>query len=315
MDIQTDAGAALHDDAPREIYEPPARRSQAIDRCSITETQHLIEDYILADLPVVIPDAAAHWPARQRWTPDFFRRHHGDVTTEIDGRRWTLAEYLDGMETATADHPLPCPFSFDMRDGFAERIADVQPQPRFGRIDRLGHPLMHGALLAGTRQHELFFGGSGSVFRRLHYDALFLHGHITQIRGDKEFFLYPPEQTSLMYPSRDNPKLSRIDDPADPDWCRFPLFAAARPYRTVLREGETIFFPAGWWHYTVVRGPCIAYGGVALTASNWPKFIADNVAYRRRDSARWKAESLRLYGHLAGLAMRVHEGLAPRPWR
>jgi hypothetical protein len=28
------------------------------------------------------------------------------------------------------------------------------------------------SLLNGTRPHELFFGGSGSVFRQLHYDTL-----------------------------------------------------------------------------------------------------------------------------------------------
>ncbi|MDB5969091.1 MAG: hypothetical protein JWQ90_1541 [Hydrocarboniphaga sp.] len=281
-----------------------------VDRCSIHERRRLLENYVLAARPVVIPDAAEAWPARRRWTPPFFARHYGELTMTIAGRRWSLAEYIAQMQRGPCDPPLPYPFNFDMQQHFPELIADVQPQPRFGRIDRLNHPLMWHSLLRGTRPHELFFGGHGSVFRQLHYDTLFLHGHITQILGDKEFFLYPPEQTPLMYPSAANPKLSVIDDPAAPDPQRFPLFAQARPCRTMLKAGETIFFPAGWWHYTRVHGPCIAYGGIGLTSTNWPDFIRDNLHHRiAGGTPRAKRIALSAYGAIAGAAMNLQESL------
>lgn len=289
---------------------PPAPE---LDRCSIHDRRRLLEDYVLAGRPVVVPDAAAQWPALRRWTPDFFRARYARITAEAGGRVWTLAEYLDRAERSTPADPAPYPFNFDMLADFPELIADVAPQPRFGRIDRLHHPLLWKALLRGTRPHELFFGGGGSVFRRLHVDTLCLHGHITQIRGDKAFFLYPPEQTPLMYPSAENPKLSAIDDPLHPDLQRFPRFAEARPYRTVIHEGETIFFPAGWWHFTQMHGFCISYGGIGLTARNWPDFIRDNLEHRLRSGVpAWKAQALRGYGRVAGALMDLHERAVAR---
>lgn len=305
------APSGLPDDALPSV--PAHDTPHDIGRCPYADRRRLLEEFILADRPVVIPDLAAAWPALRRWTPEFFRTHYGTLSCEIDGRRWHMAEYLDRAERSTPDDPAPYPFNFDMLAQLPALIADVQPQPRFGRIDRLRHPLMWRTLLKGTRPHELFFGGGGSVFRRLHVDTLYLHGHITQIRGDKEFFLYPPEQTPLMYPALDNPKLSRIVDPLHPDLARFPRFAEARPWHTRLREGETIFFPSGWWHFTQMHGPCISYGGIGLTASNWPAFIADNLAHRRADGVpRWKLGALRAYGTVAGAAMRAHEVLVAR---
>jgi histone arginine demethylase JMJD6 len=284
----------------------------SVDRCSIHDRRRLLEDYVLASKPVVIPDASEAWPARQRWTLEFFEREYGDVTTQAGGRDWRIADYIAQMRVDRLAPPLPYPFNFDMLERFPELIADLQPQPLFGRIDRLNHPLMWKSLLNGTRPHELFFGGSGSVFRQLHYDTLFLHGHITQILGDKEFYLYPPEQTPLMYPSAANPKLSAIDDPASPDPQRFPLFAQAQPYHALLRSGETIFFPSGWWHYTRIHGPCVAYGGVGLTAANWPNFIRDNYRHRIASGAsRAKAGALLAYGSVVGALFNLIEATAP----
>lgn len=308
--------------APAAAPFPELERSSLpVDRCSMRDRRRLLDDYIVASRPVVITDAAADWPALRRWTPAFFGERYGSITATVDGAPMSIAEYLSRMLRSTAEDPAPYPYNFDMLQTFPELIADVQPQPLFGRIDRLNHPLLWKRLLQGTRPHELFFGGAGSVFRRLHVDALYLHGHITQIMGEKEFFLYPPEQTPFMYASAENAKISAIDDPLQPDLLRFPLFAMAKPYRTVIRPGETIFFPAGWWHFTRIHGPCISYGGVGLTAANWPLFIRDNYQYRMSaEVPRWKAAALLGYGRVAGRLMELQESLVralqhPRPMR
>jgi hypothetical protein len=210
---------------------------------------------------------------------------------------------------STPERPAPYPFNFDIGESFPDLIDDVKPHPVFGKIDRATHWAMRRSLYSGTKVHELFLGGEGSFFPVLHCDMFYLHGYVTQIYGDKEFFLYSPQQTPLMYPRADNPKISQVANPQAPDLDRFPLFAQSSAVSTTVKPGETIFIPFGWWHYTRLHGPNIAYGGIGLNASNWPHFI-DDVARTRADVA-WKSNAIRLYGKLAGAAMSIQEALRP----
>lgn len=40
-------------------------------------------------------------------------------------------------------------------------------------------------------------------------------------------------------------------DPLCPDVASWPAYAAARPRVVMLRPGEAILVPRGWWHYAV----------------------------------------------------------------
>lgn len=284
-----------------------------IDRRSVADWPEIRRDYIDRPRPVVITDAARDWPALRRWTPDFFARDFAAIEREVDGQRYTLAQYAGLMQASTPAAPAPYPFSFDMSKTFPALIADVQPAPRFNKLDRLGHPLLARSLLGGTIQHEIFFGGDGSVFPILHFDALYLHTHVTQIRGHKEFFLFPPEQSHCMYPRAENPKFSSVDIRA-PDLARHPAFGQARSWHALLAPGETLYFPSGWWHYTRIPEPCISYGGVGLDHTNWASFVRDN--YRMRLAAggrRWKALGVLAYGALLGGLLDLQERLMPEP--
>jgi len=126
--------------------------------------------------------------------------------------------------------------------------------------------------------HELFFGGCGSMFPVLHYDLLGMHTQITQILGEKELVFYDPAQTRLLHADPACARRSLVDDPFDPDLSRFPGFAKASPLFATLQQGETIYFPAGWWHSTRMHGPSITYGRAVVNASNWDLVMEENLA-------------------------------------
>lgn len=279
-----------------------------IDRRAMADWPEIMEQYIARPRPVVIVDAARHWPALQHWTPEFFGQRYPQVGRALaDGRHCTMAQYAELMRGSTPQAPAPYPFSFDMRKTFPELIADVRPAPRIARLDRLGHPLLPRSLLGGTIEDEIFFGGDGSVFPVLHFDALCLHTHITQICGHKEFLLFPPKEAVNLYPGTKNPKFSEVNVVA-PDLQRHPRFAQAGAWRAELAPGETIFFPAGWWHYTRIRGACISYGGVGLDHSNWQAFVQDNLNERGQAGVRrWKRLGLAAYGRLLGSVLDLQE--------
>ncbi|HUP93050.1 MAG TPA: cupin-like domain-containing protein [Solimonas sp.] len=283
---------------------------QEVERLTTAEWLRVANHPERSRRPVVLTDAARAWPALRKWSPEFFRQRYGHLRQIAGGREWTLSEYLDLMRRSTAADPAPYPFGFDVERDFPELLADVSPPLQLGRRDRTGHPLLMPSMLSATKPHEIFFGGAGSIFRVLHYDALHLHGHITQIMGSKDFYLYGPEQSPYMYPRVDNPKLSEVDILA-PDFERHPEFRKARPVHARIAPGETIFFPVGWWHYTRMDGPSIAYGAMTLDYINWQSFLRDCIAGRRAaGTPAWKAAAVMAYGQALGLLMDAQEALA-----
>ena len=75
----------------------------------------------------------------------------------------------------------------------------------------------------------------------------------TQIIGRKEFVLFPPSQSQLVYriPGHTHCRF----DPNISDFERFPLARRATGWHCTLRPGESLYIPVGWFHQvTVVSG-------------------------------------------------------------
>ena len=89
---------------------------------------------------------------------------------------------------------------------------------------------------------------------------------------------------------------------------KFPLFANATPYRFILRPGETIFNPAGWWHATRILSPSIAMVISTINASNWDAF-ADDFTRPRNGIPQPVMSALRVYLSLVGVVLSAKERL------
>ena len=281
-------------------------KTPGVDRRSGLSQKELLHEYVLADKPVILTDAVKEWKAIGKWTPEFFKKNYPKITKEISGKQYTMAQQMDLIVASTPQQPAPYPYNLEVEDYFPELMADMQPQLVFGKIDRAMHPLMPGFMTNGTPIHELFFGGHGSSFPFVHFDALHLHTQITQIYGNKEFILYHPNDSAYMYPREDNPKFSKVGNVFEPDLKQFPLFAKATPYRDMLHAGETIFFPRGWWHTTMMYGPSITYGRIVLNASNYDLFLKDKYT-RWKASGKLKADAAYAFGKVMGGVMSTVE--------
>ncbi len=91
----------------------------------------------------------------------------------------------------------------------------------------------------------------------LHYDPM--DGTLIQLHGSKRVILFPPSQLYSLYPFsvlnqlRHGLKIrsgySQVY-PDRPDFEAFPRFWEAQQHRyeVILRSGEILFIPSGWWH-------------------------------------------------------------------
>ncbi len=234
--------------------------------------QEFAEQHLFANYPVVLGDACAEWPAKDKFTPEFFRTHYGDRQVIVEGKPYRLGDYIDLMLVATEDNPAPYPCKLQMDRDYPELVPDVLPRLRYALPDRTHSRLLPGRLLNSADTLEIFFGSPGGQFPYVHYDYMCLHAYITQIYGQKEFTVIPPSQTQYVYPKPGDAWVSEVNDVRYPDLERFPLFAQATPVTFVVGPGETLFIPCGWWHTARSLTPTISVALDALNASNWEQY-------------------------------------------
>jgi hypothetical protein len=107
----------------------------------------------------------------------------------------------------------------------------------------------------------------------MHYDTDNSHAMITEIYGDKEFVLFPPEDTRYMYAFANSSHTSQIENPDNADLAKYPLFALATQYRGTVHPGDAILIPSSWWHAARALNPSISVCTNMMYGSNWPGFV------------------------------------------
>ncbi|MBB6188325.1 cupin-like domain-containing protein [Rhodanobacter sp. MP7CTX1] len=287
-----------------DVVRPAA--PEPVERRAGLGVAEFIENYRKPRRPVILTDAAHDWPVYGRGTPDFFRRHYGDHTVRVRGRDYRLSELIDMLEASTAESPGPYPCKFEIAKDFRELLGEVTPRFQYSLPDRQANPLVPQGLFRYVNNLEIFFGGPGGEFPYLHYDVMQLHAWITQLHGDKEFTVYAPGQEHLLYVNPEMPWQSSIKNHHHPDYELYPLLRQAQSQKIVIRAGETLFLPCGWWHTARSLNMTISVAFDQLGPENWRLFVGDVTHERRRLGSPGKALLLGTYlsvlGPLLGLA-------------
>lgn len=241
-----------------------------IDRCSGLSEKIFYKKYVKNSVPVVITDKS-EWTTSEKFSPAYFKSNYNHLNRTIDGKTYPLSEIIDLCIASTPENKAPYPNIYNVERDFPEYVDDI-PEIHYGKSNRLHSWLLPKFIGQKTNQQELFFGGKGCSFPTLHIDYLGVHTQLTQIIGDKDFILYPPNQTPYLYPVEMTPTKSPIDI-TNPDHDRFPLFKNAVPIKTTLHPGDTLFIPAGWWHTTYIHNFNLTYAIDHVNSFNWKYFM------------------------------------------
>lgn len=201
--------------------------------------------YLKPAKPVVLEDfVAPESPAFEKWNYEYFKTVAGEQKVNIYGSeiesldrvaskpvgQSTFAEYLDLIASLPTEHRL---FLFNLLSIRPELKNDI----RYNDVTK-------GKILKWLP--FMFFGGEGSITRN-HVDIDMSHVFITQFRGIKRIWLFPWEQSDLLYKLPYN--FHSITNIKEPDFKEFPGLKYINGYEAVIRPGETLYIPSGWWHY------------------------------------------------------------------
>ena len=244
-----------------------------------------MEEYVAANRPVILTNAANEWQAHKLFTPQFFKDNFPDKTASIGGTRYSLSDYVDMMLKGTEENPAPYPYKIDIERNFSEILPLISPGFEVLAKNRLKNKLITKRLIPSASTLEIFFGGRSGWFPYIHYDLYGLYAIVTQVYGRKEFIVYDPSQTEFMYPEKEHPWKSGIKDYYKPDYEKYPLFKNAKPVSDIVSPGETIFVPKGWWHTARSLEPTISIAQDLLTKHNWDLFEKDVMFYKKKEGA------------------------------
>jgi ribosomal protein L16 Arg81 hydroxylase len=196
--------------------------------------------------PVIFKNSITSWRARNG---------SRDYLTDLVGNKVILARYCDSGKWLG-----PETFNFKTKFGEATRLIFLKDganvyitQVSISKalpellpdIPQLRH------LTAERKVTAINLWVSGNSRKTgLHYDTG--DKFLVQIKGRKRILLFPPKQSSNLYPAlsdKNYPHVSRVDVFC-PDKAKFPQYETAETEKqeSILEPGDTLYLPRLWWH-------------------------------------------------------------------
>jgi Cupin-like domain len=227
----------------------PAAKFEGIERRSNVSRNEFLDRYYSANKPIVLLDLMKNWKARTTWNPNYLRERCGGELVEVMTDRAADPRY----EINSESHKTVVPFrdyiehilqNGDCNDWYL--VANNNLLQRKGlhqlRDDIVAFPeYLDGEKLDGGV--FFWFGPAGTV-TPLHHDVMNIL--MTQVFGRKRITLIPSEHIHHLYNTLG--VYSEIDC-EKPDLNSFPEFRKVTMQRFVLKPGEVLFIPVGWWHH------------------------------------------------------------------
>ncbi|XP_075037274.1 HSPB1-associated protein 1 [Mixophyes fleayi] len=93
---------------------------------------------------------------------------------------------------------------------------------------------------------------------------------VLQVEGRKKWHLFPPEDSTYLYPTRipyeESSIFSKVNV-VNPDQIRHPYFCDAHPHVVTLHPGQVLLVPPHWWHYV----ECV--DDITVSLNSWIELV------------------------------------------
>nr|WP_262914372.1 cupin-like domain-containing protein [Sphingobacterium rhinopitheci] len=218
---------------------------QPVDRISGIAPKDFIKDYLNKSQPVIIKDFISKdstcW---SKWSYDYFKQIAGDEQINVYGKeensqnyaasppvgKMSFGQYLDTISSGPTELRL-----------FLFNLLKIRPELK---KDLTFNDVTGGKVIQNLP--FMFFGGEGSATRN-HFDIDMSHVFISQFQGYKRIWLFPNDQSDLMYKLPYNfHSIANLKTSSEEE---FPGLKLLHGYEALIGPGETCYMPAGWWHY------------------------------------------------------------------
>lgn len=204
------------------------------------------KQYLDPRKPVVIKNLTKDWPAREKWTTDYFKTLAGDIEVPLYDN--SKADPSKPINAATAKMKLRDYLDLIKREPTELRIFLFN---FFKHVPSLKDDVIIPKDLMGgfiESMPAMFFGGSNSV-TFLHYDIDLPHIFHTHFGGRKHVILFENKWKRRLYCIPNATYALEDYDILNPDYEKFPALQGVQGEEVFLEHGDTLFMPTGYWHW------------------------------------------------------------------
>lgn len=223
---------------------------QAVPTFEQLDPHRFQDEFYFPQKPVIIKNLAKQWPAYRKWNWDYFKELVGDkkvalynniksdaytpINTADDYK--TFGEYIDMISQGPAGWRI---FLFNIFDHAPQLVQDFT-WPEY---------LMKGF----AKKYPMLFVGGATSITHMHFDIDLSNILHTQFAGRKRVLLFPFEEQYKLY-RKPFEVLSLADfsnyyQDGKLNYDQFPALKFAKGYEVILKHGDTLFMPAGYWHH------------------------------------------------------------------
>ncbi|TFK78339.1 Clavaminate synthase-like protein [Polyporus arcularius HHB13444] len=246
-------------------------------------------DYLLPNKPVIIgPSLISSWAAVRRWASedgsinwDYMKTTYGSCevtvadcsTRDFSDQKRNQMLFRDVVSLWQAGQGQ----SLYVKDWHLARALvtagenGLNTAPFYTTPDIFRDDWMNAYYSACTDDDFRFvYVGAAGTFTPLHRDVYTSYSWSTNICGRKRWWLFPPEQTRLLFRRGGEEHLETAYDVRNVDPATYPLFSQAKPIVVEQGPGETIFVPSGWYHQVENLTACISINHNWCNSVNLP---------------------------------------------
>ena len=253
--------------------------------------------YLKKNIPLIIEGELESWDAKKTWNLNYLAAHFGEQQVQIYGNLFdlhkiiSLKEYVEtycNKALANATEFVPYirwytrlkDYDFEWSDPFFKKIEKLWSLPSFmPKTDYLlpfvSSPQVIDPVHDNFPAKAIFISGSGAK-TSLHEDPWGSDAILCQIYGTKRVELYSPTQKQYLVNN------THVVDTDRPNLKEFPNYPqASLTYIDILKPGEIIFIPHGWFHKVDTISDSISITWNFVHISTWPYFfeyLIDNIS-------------------------------------
>ena len=249
-----------------------------ISRVKSISKEDFVRLYLKPQKPVIIEEFDGDWPAYSKWNLEYIKQKAGDKIVPLyddrpvhhdDGfnephAEMKMSDYVDLLKSK------PTKFRIFLWNVLKEvpALQDDFSYPDFGIRLLKGVPM-------------LFFGGKGS-HTFMHHDIDFANIFHFHFEGEKLCILFPQSENKYLYRVPHSIITHENIDFSNPDFEKWPALRHAKGFKSILKHGEVLYMPEGYWHYMKYLSPGFSMSLRAL-ARNPRNFLeaAYNIFFMR----------------------------------
>ncbi|MCM0664997.1 cupin-like domain-containing protein [Flavobacterium tyrosinilyticum] len=243
---------------------------KSVDTVESISREDFKKNYLDKRKPLIIKGLTKDWPAREKWSTEYFKQIAGDIEVKLvdnskaDPKKvinasiasMKFGEYLDLIKREPTQLRI---FFFNLFKHRPELIDDV----------KVPKELMGGFI---ESMPAMFFGGSKAI-TFLHYDIDLPHLFHTHFGGRKHIILFDNKWKKRLYCLPNTTYALEDYDVANPDFEKFPALKGVEGYEVFLEHGDTLFMPTGMWHWMRYID-----GSFSLTLRAWDQSVSRKIA-------------------------------------